>query len=108
MAKSPVFIKQRHGNAVHFRLDYDRNLLVREEPRDARIEICDFLLGVSVVEAKHWRPMRNLRERFQRFSTHALRRRIWRHELRELCFKIDKLLVEPVVIAVADYRRGFL
>jgi hypothetical protein len=50
----------------------------------------------------------DLRKRFQRFSANALSWRIRREEIRKLRFEINKLLVEPVVVAVADDRRGVL
>jgi hypothetical protein len=52
--------------------------------------------------------MLDLCECLERFSAYVLRRRIWRNEIRELRFKIDKFPVEPVVFAVADDGRGFL
>jgi hypothetical protein len=44
----------------------------------------------------------DLRKRLERFSAHALSWRIGREEIRKLCFEINKLLVEPVVLAIAD------
>src|SRR5262249_1261876 len=100
--------KQRYGDAIHLGFDYNWDFLVRQQSRDSRTKIRDLLFGVSVVEAKHRHSMRNLGERFQRLSAHVLRRRIWSNEVWELRFKIDKLAVQPVVLAVADYRCGLL
>ena len=52
--------------------------------------------------------MLDLRKRLERFSTDTLSWRIGRGEIRKLRFEINKLLVEPVVLAVADDRRGVL
>ena len=52
--------------------------------------------------------MLDLRKRLKRLSTYALGGRIGREEIRKLRFEIDKLLVEPVVLAVADDGRGVL
>ena len=52
--------------------------------------------------------MRDLGKGLDRLAAHALCRRIARDELRKLRLKINKFPIEPVVFAVADYRRGFL
>src|SRR4029077_12263846 len=52
--------------------------------------------------------MLDLRKRLERFSADALRWRIGRDEIRKLRFEINKLLVEPVILAVADDGRGVL
>src|SRR5437867_9702929 len=108
MAKASVLVQQRNSDAVHFGLDHNRNLLVWQEPGDSRVEISHLFFGISIAEAQHRRAVLDLRERFERFSTNALGGRIWRDEIWELRLQIDQLLVEPVVFAVADYRRGFL
>src|SRR4029077_6894731 len=97
VTKLSIFIKQRDRHAVDFWLDHNRDLFIRQKLRNARIKIRDLLLGIGIVEAKHRNQMRDLLERLQRFSAYALRRRIRRRQLRELCFKVDKLLIELVV-----------
>ena len=52
--------------------------------------------------------MLDLCKRFQRFSADVLSWRIGREEIRKLHFEFNKLLVEPVILAVADDRRGVL
>ena len=52
--------------------------------------------------------MLNLRESLERFAADALGWRIGRDEVGKFRFKIDQLLVKPVIFAVADGWRGFL
>ena len=52
--------------------------------------------------------MLDLSESFQWLAAHTLSRRIGGNEIGELRLQIDQLLVQAVVFAVADYRRGFL
>ena len=52
--------------------------------------------------------MRDLLERFQRFSAYTLCWRIRRDEIGKFCFKIDKVRVKAVVFPVANDGRGLL
>ena len=72
------------------------------------VKIRHFVFGIGVVETKHRRAVLDLRKRLERFSADALSWRIGREEIRKLRFEINKLLVEPVVLAVADDRCGVL
>ena len=101
-----VFVKERDGHSVHFWFDNDGNFFVRQETRDACVEVGDLFFGVSVVETQHRHAMRHLREGFQRCFAHPLRRRIRRKQFRKARFQIDKLRVKPVILAVADRGRS--
>ncbi len=79
-----LFVHQRHCNAIHFWLDHHRNSVVRQQAGYSFIKIRHFLFGISVVEAKHWRDVLDLRECFERFAAHALGGRIRRDEIRKL------------------------
>ena len=74
IAQPPMFIEKRNCDTIHFRLDYDRDFLVRQETRDARVKVGDLIFGVSIVETEHRYTMRDLRESFERFAAHPLRR----------------------------------
>src|SRR6266487_4555620 len=52
--------------------------------------------------------MRNLFECFERCSAHTLSGGIQRNKIRESRLQSDQFLVKPVVLAIADYRRGFV
>ena len=65
-------VHHRHSHAVQFRFDHDRNLFVRQETRDAFVEVRDLILGISVVETKHRDPMLDLGECLKRFAADAL------------------------------------
>ena len=52
--------------------------------------------------------MRERLKGFQRLTANPLGGRIRGDELRKACFQIDKLLVKPIIFAVADRRCGFL
>src|SRR5262249_31083222 len=84
------------------------NLLVRQETRDPFVKIRHLVFGIRVVETEHWRSVLDLCERLQRLSTDALRWRIGGKEIRKLPFEVNKIFIGPVVIAVADDRRGVL
>src|SRR5207244_2266727 len=72
LAQPAVFVNERNRNAVHFWLDYHRDLFVRQKPLDTGVKIFHFLFRVSVIETEHWDQMRNLLERFKRFSADSL------------------------------------
>jgi hypothetical protein len=68
-----------------------------------------YLIPPSAIQAfERRRAVVDLRKRLERFSADALSWRIGREEIRKLRFEINKLLVEPVVLAVADDGRGVL
>src|SRR4029077_5837325 len=92
----------------HFRLNDNGDFFVRQQARDSFVKIRDFVFGISVVETEHRRAVLDLRKRLERFSADALSWRIGREETRKLRFEINKLLVEPVVLAVADDKSGVL
>src|SRR4051794_27875006 len=52
--------------------------------------------------------MLDLRKRLERLSADALSWRIGREQIRKLRFEVNKLLVEPVVLAISNDRRGVL
>ena len=72
LAQSAVFVNERNGNAVHLWLDHHRYLFVRQKPLNTGVKIFHFLFRVSVIETEHWDQMRNLLERFKRFSADSL------------------------------------
>ena len=102
------FVHHRHRNAIHFGLNDDWDFFVRQKARDSFVKIHHLFFGIGVVEAEHRRAVLDLRKRLERFSADALSWRIGREEIRKLRFEINKLLVEPVVLAIADDRRGVL
>src|SRR4029077_4440896 len=57
-------------------------------------------------ETEHWDQMRNLLERFKRFSADSLSGRIRRNQIGKLRLEIDEFFVEAVVFAVANDRRS--
>src|ERR1700736_6745496 len=60
-----VFVHDRDGHAVDFRLDHDWNFFIRQEFGDSFVEIADLFFGVSVVQAEHWNAVPNLSERLK-------------------------------------------
>jgi hypothetical protein len=52
--------------------------------------------------------MRDLLERLQWFSAHALTGGVRRYKIRELSLQIEQLPVKPIVFAIADYWGSFI
>ena len=100
-------VKQRHRHAIHFRLDHDRDFLVRQQPLEPAVKIFHLLFRVSVVEAEHRDPVSDLAESFQRLAADALGGGMRRRQFREPFFEIAQLTVKRVVFAIADRWRRF-
>ena len=72
--KFPFFVHDRDSHPIDFRLDHNWNFFVRQKPRNPLVEIRDFLLRVSIVEAEHRHPMLDLRKSLKGFAADALAR----------------------------------
>jgi hypothetical protein len=99
-----VFVAQTYRDAVHFRLDNPGQFFAGQKFFKTFDEIADFFFGVSVVEAQHRHGMPDGFEFAQRLAADALARRIGRGEFGKSFFEIEQFVMEPVVIAVGNYR----
>ena len=108
MLQLALLVGQRDGHAIDFRLDHDRDFLVREQSSDPCIKARYFFFRVRIVQTQHRNPMPNLRKSLEGSAADPLGGRIGRGQLRETLFQIGQLLVEPVVLAVAHDRCSFL
>ena len=99
-----VFVKKRYGNAVDFRLDDIGKLFPRQLPGDHRRKIGELAFAVGLVERLHGRLVSDLRKTFERRAGDSLRRRGGIEKLRITLLQPQELVVEKIVIAVADNR----
>ena len=106
MFEHAILVTHADGHAVHLRLNDALHLLATEAFLHAGKEGGELLLRVGVVEAHHPHRVRDLRETFQRRSTHALRRRIRREQIGKLRLDLLEFTQQPVEVLVRDHRPG--
>src|SRR5262249_53910115 len=92
----------------YFRFDHNRDFFVWQEAGDPFVKIGHFRFGISIVETEHWRAVLDFGESLKRLAADALRGRIRGNQIGKLRFKIDKLLVKPVIFMIADDGSSFL
>jgi hypothetical protein len=74
----------------------------REQPLEAGDELCQFRLGVGVVEAAHGGQVLDGRKRCGRLAADALAGRPWSDQRREGLLKVKEFPVEAVVFLIAN------
>ena len=100
----PVFILERHGQAVDLRLD--RIIMrLRERTVHARAERAQLVERKHVLQALERHLMAHLRKGVERVAADVLRRRIGRGILRVRGLKLLKPAHERVICKVADLGR---
>jgi RNase P protein component len=97
-----IFIAQADGQTVHFGLDHPLQFFAGQQALDAPDKFAHFLLRVSIVQAHHGDGMLVGLEFTNRFAAHALARRIWSHQIRELFLEVQQLMIQAVVFLVRD------
>ena len=104
----PVFVKQRHRDAVYLRLDDIPPLrAARHLAPQKGVELHQIALLVALVERFHRRLVTHLDESVYRRAAHADRRGVRILILRKLLLEGDQLLIHPVVVGVGDHRPRF-
>jgi hypothetical protein len=104
VVKFAIFVSQGHSHAVDLGFDYHRDFFIRQEAGNAAIECGDVLFRIGIIEAQHRRPVTDLREGFQRSAANALSGGIRRGEIRIARLDVCQLLVEAVIIPIANRR----
>src|SRR5215210_1735952 len=103
--EEPVLVAQGDREAVYLELGNVARLFVfPKEAADPGIPLVEVFELAGVRQREHRHGVTDLFELFQGFGTHPLRRGVGGHELGVLAFEGFELLVESVVLGVADLR----
>ena len=100
----PVFILERHGQAVDLRLD-GIIMRLRERPVHARAERAQLVEREHVLQALERHLMAHLRKGVERVAADVLRRRIGRGVLRVRRLELFEPAHKRVILEIADLGR---
>ncbi len=102
-----VDIQQADGRTIEFRfcriVQVFTTVLEFEPIRNSPVEIPELFLGKGIIQRQHRQPVFDRPESFDRLCTNTLRRRVRRHEFRELLLHCLQLPNQPVILYIRNF-----
>lgn len=102
--QEPVLVTQADGDAIDLGLDNPFESMAGQETLDPVEELPGFFSGIGVVQAEHGLEMPDGAELAEGLTANPLAGRVRGDQIRERLLQLQQLVIEPVVLKVANGR----